>query len=424
MVSSTSQQPKKPPGLQCYATLGVSPYADTKALTSAYHRLALLHHPDKNNNSLESNAKFQQVREIFEYLSNHACREDYDRLVAGAHAGSRRELDESYKILHEIRQKIGQSEMHLNPGPNATWHNETTAFYMHKESEALDLIKLKSQQLLALDREVRQIPAEPEKTQPMNYSVAGASFHDMHAQYHEQKIKFLKQQVAIQQQQLESLRQHVTSQKQQLDIKEADIEKLRTQEQDAREVAFEFCRERDDQINLVREKTMEVDSLKEQISIRDVEEKERSSVLREEKDQLRVLNRRLLRDINALELERDQQQTEINRLKEKEARLEVERDTMRNIQKVREDLQQPQRQTPRKRSHRFRSPEEPDESTRLKQGDRGSTTKRPRADDSFTPSFYIPSSIVPSEGQGSVDNGSSATEPAAIVRKGTSPGPR
>ncbi|KAK1778759.1 DnaJ-domain-containing protein [Copromyces sp. CBS 386.78] len=294
MVSSTSQKPKQPPSLQCYATLGVSPYADSKALTSAYHRLALLHHPDKNNNSPESKAKFQRVQETFEYLSNHACRKDYDQLVAVAHAGSRRELDESYKNLHEIRQKMGQSEMLLNPGPNAAWHIGTMASYMHKESELLELIKLKSQLLVALDREVRQIPAEPEKAQPSQYEDAGASFHKLHAQYQEQKNKSLKQQVANQQQQLESLQQQVTSQKQQLDIKEAEIEKLRTQEQDAREIALKFRRERDYQINLM----MEVDSLKEQISTRDVEEKERSSVVREEKDQLRVLNRRLLREIN------------------------------------------------------------------------------------------------------------------------------
>ena len=34
-----------------------------------YHRMALLHHPDKNGNSLESKHKFQRINEAYEYLS-------------------------------------------------------------------------------------------------------------------------------------------------------------------------------------------------------------------------------------------------------------------------------------------------------------------------------------------------------------------
>lgn len=35
-----------------------------------YHRVALLHHPDKNGNSLESKCQFQRINEAYEYLSN------------------------------------------------------------------------------------------------------------------------------------------------------------------------------------------------------------------------------------------------------------------------------------------------------------------------------------------------------------------
>jgi hypothetical protein len=34
-----------------------------------FHKLALINHPDKNNNSLESTNKFQQINEAYEYLS-------------------------------------------------------------------------------------------------------------------------------------------------------------------------------------------------------------------------------------------------------------------------------------------------------------------------------------------------------------------
>ncbi|KAJ4417224.1 hypothetical protein N0V85_001930 [Neurospora sp. IMI 360204] len=56
--------PPKLPGLRCYATLGVSPYADSKALVSAYRRLALQTHPDKNNNTVEANEKFKESQPL------------------------------------------------------------------------------------------------------------------------------------------------------------------------------------------------------------------------------------------------------------------------------------------------------------------------------------------------------------------------
>lgn len=41
-----------------------------KNLKKKYHKLALIHHPDKNENTIESNEKFRQVQEAYEYLKN------------------------------------------------------------------------------------------------------------------------------------------------------------------------------------------------------------------------------------------------------------------------------------------------------------------------------------------------------------------
>ena len=38
-------------------------------LKKRFHKLALINHPDKNGNSLESTNKFQQINEAYEYLA-------------------------------------------------------------------------------------------------------------------------------------------------------------------------------------------------------------------------------------------------------------------------------------------------------------------------------------------------------------------
>jgi hypothetical protein len=41
----------------------------TEYIKKKYHRMALLHHPDKNGNSIESNNKFKKINEAYKYLS-------------------------------------------------------------------------------------------------------------------------------------------------------------------------------------------------------------------------------------------------------------------------------------------------------------------------------------------------------------------
>jgi len=47
-----------------------------KNLKKKYHKLALQHHPDKNENTIESNEKFRQIQEAYEYLKNEFSLED------------------------------------------------------------------------------------------------------------------------------------------------------------------------------------------------------------------------------------------------------------------------------------------------------------------------------------------------------------
>src|SRR5690606_16150764 len=68
-----------------YDILGVSRNADQAEIKSAYRKLAIKYHPDKNPNDLEAEEKFKEAAEAYEVLSNPEKRQRYDQF---GHAGS------------------------------------------------------------------------------------------------------------------------------------------------------------------------------------------------------------------------------------------------------------------------------------------------------------------------------------------------
>lgn len=62
-----------------YAILGVDRQADEKAIKSAYRKLARKYHPDVNPGDAAAEAKFKQVSEAYEVLSDPEKRKLYDR---------------------------------------------------------------------------------------------------------------------------------------------------------------------------------------------------------------------------------------------------------------------------------------------------------------------------------------------------------
>jgi molecular chaperone DnaJ len=75
-----------------YEILGVGRDADAAVLKSAYRKLALQFHPDRNPGNPEAAEKFKEASEAYAVLSDAEKRERYDRFghsgVGGAGAGA------------------------------------------------------------------------------------------------------------------------------------------------------------------------------------------------------------------------------------------------------------------------------------------------------------------------------------------------
>ncbi|MGL4325365.1 MAG: molecular chaperone DnaJ [Beijerinckiaceae bacterium] len=70
-----------------YDILGVQKNADDAALKSAFRKLAMQHHPDKNPGNKEAEAKFKELNEAYQVLSDPQKRSAYDRMGHAAFEG-------------------------------------------------------------------------------------------------------------------------------------------------------------------------------------------------------------------------------------------------------------------------------------------------------------------------------------------------
>ncbi len=62
-----------------YATLGVAREANAEDLKKAYRKLAMQHHPDRNPNDKQAEARFKDVNEAYDVLKDEQKRAAYDR---------------------------------------------------------------------------------------------------------------------------------------------------------------------------------------------------------------------------------------------------------------------------------------------------------------------------------------------------------
>lgn len=82
-----------------YSLLEVEKGCSASELKRAYYKLALIHHPDRNNDS-DANEKFQKISMAYEVLSDPHKREIYDQTgrIDGLDEAS---LEEFMKSMHE-----------------------------------------------------------------------------------------------------------------------------------------------------------------------------------------------------------------------------------------------------------------------------------------------------------------------------------
>lgn len=65
-----------------YARLGVSENATTDEIKTAYRKLALQHHPDRNPGNMQAETRFREVTEAYEILRDPEQRSKYDATLS------------------------------------------------------------------------------------------------------------------------------------------------------------------------------------------------------------------------------------------------------------------------------------------------------------------------------------------------------
>ncbi len=88
-----------------YRALGVSRDASDDAIKKAYRKLAFQHHPDRNPDSTQAEAKIRDLNAAYEVVGDPEKRRSYDRLNWGEET-ARDEAADPAVILDEMEKKL------------------------------------------------------------------------------------------------------------------------------------------------------------------------------------------------------------------------------------------------------------------------------------------------------------------------------
>lgn len=86
-----------------YEVLGVNREASYEEIKTAYRKLAMKYHPDRNQGNPEAEEKFKEVAEAYEVLSNAEKRQRYDRFGHEGAFGGGGGFDPNFDISDAIR---------------------------------------------------------------------------------------------------------------------------------------------------------------------------------------------------------------------------------------------------------------------------------------------------------------------------------
>lgn len=87
-----------------YQVLGVSREASDEEIKKAYRKLVFQHHPDRNPNGKNAEAKIREINAAYEIVGDAEKRRSYDRLYWGDEP--RADVVDVSVILHEMEQKL------------------------------------------------------------------------------------------------------------------------------------------------------------------------------------------------------------------------------------------------------------------------------------------------------------------------------
>ena len=92
------------PRMDYYRVLGVSREASDEDIKKAYRRLVFQHHPDRNPDSNDAEAKIRELNAAYEIIGDAETRQSYDRLSWGDEP--RAAAVDPGLILDDIEQKL------------------------------------------------------------------------------------------------------------------------------------------------------------------------------------------------------------------------------------------------------------------------------------------------------------------------------
>ena len=87
-----------------YQVLGVSREASEEEIKKAYRKLVFQHHPDRNPDGKDAEAKIREINAAYEIVGDAEKRRSYDRLFWGDEP--RADVVDVSIILHEMEQKL------------------------------------------------------------------------------------------------------------------------------------------------------------------------------------------------------------------------------------------------------------------------------------------------------------------------------
>jgi molecular chaperone DnaJ len=88
-----------------YRVLGISRDASDDAIKKAYRKLVFQHHPDRNPDSTQAEARIREINEAYEVVGDPEKRRSYDRLTWGDEA-IRDDAADPAVILDEMERKL------------------------------------------------------------------------------------------------------------------------------------------------------------------------------------------------------------------------------------------------------------------------------------------------------------------------------